>query len=104
MTRPRAVGIPVATVGLLIVLSLAGHGPLLVWAQSGGAAPRTPWGEPDLSGIWAGAGVGATLGKDEFNLSALERLYRPEVRARMKPRVAARRRATVEDPKVLTGP
>ena len=49
-----------------------------------GRAPRTPWGEPDLSGIWAGAGLGATPGHDTFNLTELERLYRPETRAKMR--------------------
>jgi hypothetical protein len=63
-------------------------------AQARGAAPvtrtpsgpalRTPWREPDLSGVWAGANLGATPGHDTFNLTELERLYRPEARAKMR--------------------
>jgi hypothetical protein len=63
---------------LLLSLFIAGSGSAGVQAQ------RTPWGEPDLSGIWAGAALGATPAKDDFNLAELERLYRPEARARMK--------------------
>jgi len=64
----------------LALLSLA------VACSASGAvtAQTTPWGEPDLSGIWAGTELGATPGKDDFNLAALERLYRADVRGRMK--------------------
>jgi hypothetical protein len=45
---------------------------------------RTTWGEPDLSGVWKGASLGATPGRDTSNLAALEKLYKPEARAKMK--------------------
>jgi hypothetical protein len=44
---------------------------------------RTPWGEPNLTGVWQGPKRGAAAGQDSFNLARLERLYRPEARARM---------------------
>ena len=53
-------------------------------ARSASAALRTAWGEPDLMGVWNGAKLGASLGQDSFNLTRLESLYRPEVRAKMK--------------------
>jgi hypothetical protein len=63
-----------------VVLALA-----MVCTMSGGVeAQRTPWGEPDLSGIWSGVERGSTAGKDDFNLAELERLYRADIRARMK--------------------
>jgi hypothetical protein len=45
---------------------------------------RTTWGEPDLTGVWKGAPLGARAGRDTFNLATLEGLYTPEARARMK--------------------
>jgi hypothetical protein len=47
-------------------------------------AARTAWGEPDLTGVWKAAPLGAASGRDTFNLAALEALYTPEARARMK--------------------
>jgi hypothetical protein len=44
---------------------------------------RTSWGEPDLSGVWRAAELGARDGHDTFNLAALERLYTAEARAQM---------------------
>jgi hypothetical protein len=35
-------------------------------------------------GVWNGAKLGASPGHDTFNLTQLERLYRPEARAKMK--------------------
>jgi len=51
--------------------------------QTAGAALRTKWGEPDLMGVWKGPKLGASPGQDPFNLTQLERLYRPEARARL---------------------
>jgi len=48
-----------------------------------GPAPRTPWGEPDLSGVWQAAALGARDGHDTFDLAALERLYTAAARAQM---------------------
>jgi len=45
---------------------------------------RTAWGEPDLTGVWKGMPLGASSGRDTFNLAKLEELYTPEARARMK--------------------
>jgi len=53
---------------------------LLITRAHGAAAPRTTWGEPDLMGVWQAAKLGAQPGKDTFNLTQLERLYRPEAR------------------------
>ena len=54
---------------------------------AGGATPagtaRTGWGEPDLTGVWLAPKLGARSGQDTFNLRQLERLYRPEGRAKM---------------------
>jgi hypothetical protein len=46
--------------------------------------PRTTWGEPDLMGVWKGESLGASAGRDRFNLTALEKLYKPAARAKMK--------------------
>lgn len=46
--------------------------------------PRTTWGEPDLTGVWKGESLGASPGRDTFNLTTLEKLYKPAARARMK--------------------
>jgi len=45
---------------------------------------RTAWGEPNLTGVWKGVPLGASSGRDTFNLTKLEELYNPEARARMK--------------------
>ena len=73
-----------ALAALALMLGLAGAAVTGLQGSQAGAsaeAPRTPWGEPDLSGTWGGVTLGATRGKDTFNLAALERLYKPEARA-----------------------
>lgn len=50
----------------------------------GAAAAPTSWGEPDLTGVWKAELLGARSGRDTFNLTGLEGLYRPEARERMK--------------------
>jgi hypothetical protein len=57
-------------------------------AGTPGAAPRTVWGEPDLSGIW----VAANLNAKTHNLAVLEALYRPDAKA------AIQRMTDVDDP------
>ena len=47
-------------------------------------AAQTAWGEPNLTGVWRAAPLGAAAGRDTFNLAKLEALYSPEARARMK--------------------
>jgi hypothetical protein len=51
---------------------------------TGSFTARTAWGEPNLTGVWRGASLGAGSGGDTFNLAKLEGLYTPEARARMK--------------------
>jgi hypothetical protein len=53
-------------------------------AGRGTPAAPTSWGEPDLTGVWKGEALGAGSGRDTFNLTQLEGLYKPEARARMK--------------------
>ena len=50
-------------------------------AAPSGSAPRTVWGESDLTGIWMGGG---TWNGRTNNLAVLEKLYRPEVYEQMK--------------------
>jgi hypothetical protein len=50
-------------------------------AATSGPAPRTVWGESDLTGIWMGGG---TWNGRTNNLAELEKLYRPEVYEQMK--------------------
>ena len=51
---------------------------------AGSFSARTAWGEPNLTGVWKGVHLGASSGRDTFNLAKLEALYTPEARARMK--------------------
>ena len=51
---------------------------------AGSFAAQTEWGEPNLTGVWRAAPLGAASGRDTFNLAKLEALYTPEARARMK--------------------
>jgi hypothetical protein len=55
---------------------------------TGSFTARTAWGEPNLTGVWKGVPLGATSGRDTFNLATLEALYTPEARAGMKERAA----------------
>jgi len=71
-------------VGVAAVLVL-GVVSVVARAQTENGIPRTPWGEPDLSGVWKlVAPVGARPGQDTMNLTQLEQLYTAEGRARMK--------------------
>src|SRR5262245_37930923 len=62
--RKRAIGATLAAVSTLVVasLSVSGQGqsapPLVITAYNGGppikyAVPKTPWGDPDLQGVWS---------------------------------------------------
>ena len=51
---------------------------------AGSFTARTAWGEPNLTGVWRAAPLGAGSGRDTFNLAKLEGLYTPDARARMK--------------------
>jgi hypothetical protein len=67
-------------------------------ARGGAPAPPTSWGEPDLSGVWMGEPLGASSGRDTFNLAQLEGLYTPDARARIKQASAS------EDPTMHCAP
>ena len=50
------------------------------------AARRTAWDQPDLSGVWkTEIKHGATPGQDNFNLTQLDKLYKPDARAKVSP-------------------
>jgi hypothetical protein len=46
-------------------------------------AMRTQWGEANLAGVWRAEPLGASAGRDTFDLTTLEGLYTPETRVRM---------------------
>ena len=50
---------------------------------TGSFSARTEWGEPDLAGVWRAPPLGASSGRDTFDLATLEGLYTPAARARM---------------------
>jgi hypothetical protein len=52
-------------------------------AAAGSFEARTAWGEPNLTGVWKGETLGAASGRDTFNLTKLEGLYKTEARARI---------------------
>ena len=81
-----AAGVVVAGVSLLVWQRMANDGtgmPESAPATGTEPAPRTPWGEPDLSGVWRAVALGARNGRDTFNLAALEGLYTDDARALM---------------------
>ena len=69
-------GAVVVGAGLLAYLQVAGN--------DSSFTEQTTWGEPDLTGVWRAAPLGAASGRDTFNLAKLEELYTPEARERMK--------------------
>ncbi|MBI2185962.1 MAG: hypothetical protein HYU37_02425 [Acidobacteria bacterium] len=82
-TRTAAILVGVVAVGAALWMGLPGT---VVDENGGGAATSaglTSWGEPDLMGVWKGETLGASGGRDTFNLTTLEGLYKPEARARM---------------------
>ncbi len=69
----------VAAAAACVALAIAG-------ASAQTAAPKTVWGEPDISGVWkVPAPVGARANRDTFNLAQLDRLYKPEARKAVSP-------------------
>ena len=50
---------------------------------TGSFSARTEWGEPDLAGVWRATPLGASSGRDTFDLATLEGLYTPAARTRM---------------------
>jgi hypothetical protein len=75
------------TVGVLVVGAAVLIGVRSMSDDDGGegaSAARTPWGEPNIMGVWKGEPLGASSGGDTFNLAKLEALYTPEARERMK--------------------
>jgi len=70
-------------VALVALLGTVPSGSAVVVAQQARtSSERTPWGEPDLRGVWQGPALGARPGRDQLNLAKLEVLYRPDVRAK----------------------
>ena len=67
--------------GCALAVALTATAPRAVLTQG---PSRTAWGEPSLAGVWTPAALGATPGRDGFNLSQLERLYNPDARAEIK--------------------
>src|SRR5262249_5677701 len=63
-------------------------------AQSGYVVPRTPWGDPDLQGIWPGTGMMGGRLERPANLGDKSRLTDEELAARA---AQARRQATQDD-------
>jgi hypothetical protein len=51
---------------------------------AGAFVAQTSWGEPNLAGVWKGETLGATSGRDTFNLTKLEASYKPEALARVR--------------------
>jgi hypothetical protein len=87
MSRRAAIGVAVVVAGaaLLVALRSATRTDEAPGGNAGtGSSARTSWGEPNLAGVWKGEPLGASFGRDTFNLAELEGLYKPEARARMK--------------------
>jgi hypothetical protein len=80
--RALAIVLAAALVGVVLWIGLRDTGGTN--GAAGGPAAPTSWGEPDLTGVWKGETLGAGAGRDTFNLTQLEGLYKPEARARMK--------------------
>jgi len=83
---PRAVAL-----GCTLAMALLVVAPRAVLTQSAGTARgaeasplRTAWGEPNLAGVWGPAALGATPGRDTFNLTQLERLYNSDAQLEIK--------------------
>ena len=79
--RAIRLGIGMIAVGAAVLV-----GPEAVVGQDeavDSASTRTPWGEPNLAGVWRAAPLGARSGSEPFDLATLEGLYTPEARARM---------------------
>lgn len=74
----------VAAIAVVIVVGAAVLAYTRVAVKHSSFAAQTIWGEPDLTGVWRAASLGAVSGRDTFNLAKLEDLYTPEARARMK--------------------
>ena len=81
--RKTTWAVRVVVVGAALCIGCGGTSPEPPGVSAAGSTARTPWGEPDLTGVWQGQPLGAQSGKDTFNLAALEGLYTPEARARM---------------------
>ena len=74
----------VAIIAAVVVVGAALLAYVRVAVNESSFTAQTTWGEPDLTGVWRAAPLGAASGRDTFNLAKLEGLYTPEARARMK--------------------
>jgi hypothetical protein len=81
MSKRAAVVVGVMVVGaaLLVGMRVAMNDD----EAAGAFVAQTSWGEPNLTGVWKGETLGATSGKDTFNLTKLEASYTSEARAEM---------------------
>lgn len=84
--RSLLIGAGAVVVGVVLLLVLPEtvdeNGPVGD-AATGSSVPLMHWGEPDLSGVWRAAPLGARAGYAAFDLATLETLYTPGARARM---------------------
>ena len=80
-TRAMAVVAGAVVVGVAL---LAGVRMAVDENRTSSFTARTAWGEPNLTGVWRAAPLGARSGSDTFNLAKLEELYTADARARMK--------------------
>jgi hypothetical protein len=72
--------IVVSSAAVATLMSFADHPAVVVAAQSK-PIPRTSWDKkPDLSGVWQGAKLDARA----YGLAELDKLYKPDSRAKMK--------------------
>src|SRR5262245_48099185 len=73
--------VPVWVVAVCVTTACGGRSST---QEDAGSALKTPWGTPDLAGVWrVSAPLGATPSQDTFNLKQLEALYKPDARERI---------------------
>jgi hypothetical protein len=94
----RAITVVAATVVVAAALWFGLRETVNENGANGAPAGPTSWGEPDLTGVWKSESLGASSGRDTFNLAQLEGLYTPDARARIKQASAS------EDPTMHCAP
>src|SRR5215467_16116978 len=83
---------PPTLIGALLAVSFVLGGALA--AQSRYGVPRTPWGDPDLQGVWPGTGMMGVPLERPANLGEKSQLTDDELAARA---AQARRQAAQDD-------
>jgi len=79
-------GVILLGAGVLFSLRVADDDPSVADSASTDRAlfsAQTPWGEPDIAGVWRAQALGANAGQDTFDLATLEALYTDGARAQM---------------------